>query len=551
MRLLASLRSFGHRSTRSALLLLRPGRRAGRRGRRGGDEHAVGRAPRVRLARAVSRALREALPRLALPGHGPRLRAARDARRARASWCTWPARGRPRRCSTRPCRSRAASSRPGTVGRRYPLPVDARAWPAIYFEAVAAALKGAPYHPHPARMTRAARSRRPRARGRMRGGPLTIEEGEPARTSSATRQTSSRASVTVHSPQVWPALLRGSVGLGRSYAAGGWDSDDLVASSADLRARDARSTGAAPVLAAAAPRSRRDASAEHARPGRARATSPPTTTSATTSSGSSSTSRMTYSCAVFDAPRHDARGGAGGKARPRLPALDLGPEHHVVEIGTGWGGFALHAAARYGCRVTTTTISAEQHALRIRAGRRGGPRRTASSVVDAGLPRPRAGTFDRLVSIEMIEAVGWRALRRVLPRLLAGCSRRTARCSSRRSSSTTAGYEAREAQRRLRQHADLPRRLPAVGARASTRSVARVTDMRVAGLEDITPHYAETLRRWRERFVAPRDERARARLRRGVPAPVGAVPRLLRGRLPRAADPRGADRRSRSRRTGE
>ena len=78
----------------------------------------------------------------------------------------------------------------------------------------------------------------------------------------------------------------------------------------------------------------------------------------------------------------------------------------MVEIGTGWGSFALHAAGSYGCRVTTTTISREQHAV------------ASERVREAGLSRPRGrcccadyrdlrGRFDKLVSIEMIEAVGW------------------------------------------------------------------------------------------------------------------------------------------------
>ena len=84
--------------------------------------------------------------------------------------------------------------------------------------------------------------------------------------------------------------------------------------------------------------------------------------------------------------------------------LRLGPDDHVVEIGTGWGGFAVHAARRHGCRVTTTTISREQHAL------------ASQRVADAGLQdrvtvllsdyRDLQGQYDKLVSIEMIEAIG-------------------------------------------------------------------------------------------------------------------------------------------------
>ena len=84
--------------------------------------------------------------------------------------------------------------------------------------------------------------------------------------------------------------------------------------------------------------------------------------------------------------------------------LDLKPGDHVLEIGTGWGGFALHAAGRYGCRVTTTTISREQHAAGAGAHRGRRPGRTHHAAA-RGLPRPD-GRYDKLVSIEMIEAVG-------------------------------------------------------------------------------------------------------------------------------------------------
>ena len=85
-------------------------------------------------------------------------------------------------------------------------------------------------------------------------------------------------------------------------------------------------------------------------------------------------------------------------------ALELGPEDHLLEIGAGWGGFAIHAASRHGCRVTTTTISREQYEFVLKR------------IAEAGLAdriqvllqdyRDLRGSYDKLVSIEMIEAVG-------------------------------------------------------------------------------------------------------------------------------------------------
>jgi len=87
--------------------------------------------------------------------------------------------------------------------------------------------------------------------------------------------------------------------------------------------------------------------------------------------------------------------------------LQLGPEDHVIEIGTGWGGLAVHAARHYGCRVTTTTISREQHDYAAERFARDGlaPGRIQLLFEDY---RNLRGRFDKLVSIEMFEAVGYR-----------------------------------------------------------------------------------------------------------------------------------------------
>ena len=86
---------------------------------------------------------------------------------------------------------------------------------------------------------------------------------------------------------------------------------------------------------------------------------------------------MTYSCAVFDPPGASLAEAQERKLDLVCRKLDLGPDDHVLEIGTGWGSFALHAASRYGCRVTTTTISAEQHAMARGARARGRASRIA------------------------------------------------------------------------------------------------------------------------------------------------------------------------------
>ena len=113
---------------------------------------------------------------------------------------------------------------------------------------------------------------------------------------------------------------------------------------------------------------------------------------------------MMYSSAVFE-PRGDA------STRPRTAkldrvcrALELGPDDQLLEIGTGWGGLAAHAASQLGCRVTTTTISSEQRERRARVAEAGVATGSRCSWSDY---RDLRGTYDKLVSIEMIEAVGW------------------------------------------------------------------------------------------------------------------------------------------------
>ena len=102
---------------------------------------------------------------------------------------------------------------------------------------------------------------------------------------------------------------------------------------------------------------------------------------------------MTYSCAIFERPSDASLHGASVAKLDRIcRKLDLDAEHRVLEIGTGWGGFALHAARHYGCHVTTTTISRAQHELATRAGRGGRADRSGHGAA-AGLSRPaRAAT---------------------------------------------------------------------------------------------------------------------------------------------------------------
>lgn len=115
---------------------------------------------------------------------------------------------------------------------------------------------------------------------------------------------------------------------------------------------------------------------------------------------------MACSCAVFGDPGISLADAQRAKFDRLCKKLRLGPEDHVIEIGSGWGGFAIHAAKTYGCQVTTTTVSERQLVgYRERVARMG---LTEQVTVLADDYRDLRGQFDALVSIEMVEAVDWR-----------------------------------------------------------------------------------------------------------------------------------------------
>jgi cyclopropane-fatty-acyl-phospholipid synthase len=207
---------------------------------------------------------------------------------------------------------------------------------------------------------------------------------------------------------------------------------------------------------------------------------------------------MAYSCGVFerdDATLHEAQ---LAKFERICRKLRLGPSDHLLEIGTGWGGFAIHAASRYGCRVTTTTISREQHDWAKEKIAAAGLEDRITLLLDDY--RDLTGRYDKLVSIEMIEAVGARYL-----------DTYTAQCSRLLEPHGAMLLQAITIQDQVYEEAldsvDFIQRFIFPGSfipsvTAITDSVRRATDMKVFHLEDIGPHYATTLRRWRDNFFA-------------------------------------------------
>ncbi|MDD5199723.1 MAG: cyclopropane-fatty-acyl-phospholipid synthase [Terrimicrobiaceae bacterium] len=210
---------------------------------------------------------------------------------------------------------------------------------------------------------------------------------------------------------------------------------------------------------------------------------------------------MTYSSAVFDPPTLSLEAAQIEKIDRLCRKLQIGPRNHVLEIGTGWGGFAIHAAKTYGCRVTTITISDAQLAeARARVAAAG-----LADRIDARLEDYRnvRGQFDRVVSIEMIEAVGDRYLdeyfacchRLLHPRGLLGLQMIT--CPDRQYRILRDGVDF------IQKHI-FPGSLLVSQARV-TEAIHRTGALNLFDWEDLGPHYAKTLRLWAERFEERRE----------------------------------------------
>ena len=306
------------------------------------------------------------------------------------------------------------------------------------------------------------------------------------------------ATITVRDPSFFVSVaLGGHLGAAESFTEGGWVVDDLTAlMHVFLRNRevlDGLETGLArslqPLRAAA------HALHRNTRPGSKR------NILAHYDLGNGLFSlflddTMTYSSGIFETSASSMREASVEKYDRLCRKLELTASDHIIEIGTGWGGFAIHAASTYGCRVTTTTISEEQYRL------------ATERIASAGLSerirvlredyRDLEGTYDKLVSIEMIEAVGHQYFTTFFDQ-----------CAKLLKPDGKAAIQAITIQDRYyesaRRNVDFIKRyifpgscIPAVSVLASA---AAPTDLRLVDLEDITPHYAETLRRWRERFL--------------------------------------------------
>ena len=337
---------------------------------------------------------------------------------------------------------------------------------------------------------------------RMRGGSLELIEPDGRRFRFGDAATDLAATIRINSARFYRAVLGGSIGLGEAYRDRIWDCDDLVSliriACRNLGSLDAWRRRLHPLLVPLertlwrVPRNTKSKSRRHI--------------SAHYDLGNDLFAlyldeSMMYSSAVF--PSADATLGEAQEHRLEriCRALELGPDDHLLEIGTGWGAMAAHAASRYGCRVTTTTISEEQREGALRRIRDAGVEDRVTVLLEDY--RDLRGRYTKLVSLEMIEAVGWQyfdVFFRRCSELLEpdGLFFLQAILIDDRL------YEVEKAARSFANTLIFPGGcLPSLEVIQSC--IARQTDMSTVWLEEIGDHYARTLELWRSRFLANAD----------------------------------------------
>ncbi|HET9621933.1 MAG TPA: cyclopropane-fatty-acyl-phospholipid synthase family protein [Kofleriaceae bacterium] len=293
-------------------------------------------------------------------------------------------------------------------------------------------------------------------------------------------------------------LLRGEMGAGEAYVAGEWSSDDLVGVlRLALRATGARGVESPLTRIAQLPALFRHRRAANTVRGSER------NIHAHYDLGNAfyqlflDPETLAYSCAIFADPATPLADAQRAKLDRLCDLLALSPRDHLLEIGCGWGGMAIHAARTRGCRVTAITVSRAQHQL------------ASERVAAAGLAdridvqyrdyRELTGRFDKIVSIEMLEAVGYDFLPvyfRVASNVLAPGGRFALQTIT----MPDARFEAYRHRVDWMQTYIFPGSLiPSLGA--ITRAAAPA-GLRIERADDIGPDYAPTLRHWRDRFLA-------------------------------------------------
>jgi cyclopropane-fatty-acyl-phospholipid synthase len=307
------------------------------------------------------------------------------------------------------------------------------------------------------------------------------------------------ASLHVHDDRAFlRLLLRGELGAGEAFVAGEWSSDDLVgALRLVLRATGARGFESPLTQLAQLPALVRHRLAANTRHGSQR------NIHAHYDLGNAfyrlflDADTLSYSCAVFDGGARTLAEAQRAKLDRLCDLLALSPRDHLLEIGCGWGGLAIHAARTRGCRVTAITVSRQQREL------------AAARVAAAGLAdrvdiqyrdyRELDGSYDKLASVEMLEAVGYEYLApyfQIASRLL----RPGGRFALQSITMPDARFDAYRRRVDWMQTYVFPGSLiPSLGAIATAAAPAGFC---IERCDDIGPDYVPTLQHWRRRFIA-------------------------------------------------
>jgi cyclopropane-fatty-acyl-phospholipid synthase len=337
---------------------------------------------------------------------------------------------------------------------------------------------------------------------RIRDGRLDLVERGDRRFSFGDPDSELSATLEVHSPGFYRALLGGSAGLGEAYRDGVWDCEDLVTlvriAARNMGPLDRWRRRLHPVLVPLqrtvwrVPRNNRRAARRHI--------------SAHYDLGNDLFAlyldeSMMYSSAVFPHPDATLAEAQQNRLERICQALQLGPDDHLLEIGTGWGAMAAYAASNYGCRVTTTTISHEQREGALRRIQDAGVEDRVTVLLDDY--RDLRGRYSKLVSLEMIEAVGWQ----YFDLFFRSCSKLLEPDGLFFLQAIVIDdrlYEVEKAARSFSNSLIFPGGcLPSV--EVIERCIARDTDLSMVWLDEIGAHYARTLELWRERFIANTD----------------------------------------------
>lgn len=337
--------------------------------------------------------------------------------------------------------------------------------------------------------------------GKLEVGSLTLHEGQSSHHfGSVGNLHEPQAEVHIHSPAAYAQMLTGgSIGSGEAYMKGYWSSPDAMevarmfsANLVLLNSFDASQSIFVKLALKVAHRLNRNTHkgsqlniAAHYDLGNEffRLFLDPT---------------MMYSSALFPDKSITLESASETKLDELCQQLELKPDDHLLEIGTGWGGMAIHAAKNYGCLVTTTTISQEQYEF------------ASARVAEEGLEsqitllcedyRALTGEYDKLVSIEMIEAVGHDFYQDYF-RICSGLLKPNGKMVIQAITMADQRYkEARDSVDFIKRYIFPGGCLPSVAVMAQ--HIARDTDMQIVHLRDITNDYAETLAHWRHRFLA-------------------------------------------------